>query len=137
MSETKLVITDNEVMMRNKDGQAHKVNLNIIEMVQKYFEPFPPSEAQWEYAIMMVEDAIAPLEALRPSEGVLQISGSGLAILAESGVLYRDVVEQVFQQVSRYGSIVNLNINALGYARLLLVREWLHHMDYGMAQLVD
>ncbi len=118
------------------DGSRHHIVLGT-DALCRLLQPLPPTDAQWERAIMAVEDAIAPMRKLLPAHSTLRLThADALLPIASDGLLHQSAVEQLFQRVSRYGSDPALPQTAAAYAQLLLVREWLHHMGFEHATLM-
>ena len=133
---TLLTIGNNNTTLTLPDGSRHAIALGIETLCAQQLRRMPPGDYEWETAIMTVEDAIAPMRALLPPQSTLHISGSGLQTLADAdGLLTREAAEQAFQRISRYGNDAAVPQDLPAYARLLLVREWLHHMGFASAYL--
>ncbi|ASK26494.1 hypothetical protein BG910_00905 [Neisseria chenwenguii] len=119
------------------DGLTQCTGLNIDNLAARFFPTLPPSEQHWENAIMTVEDALAPFSEAARSEQVLRIEAGSLQNLAANRKIFRASVEQISQQLSRYGRAAELAENAEIYAEFLIVREFLHHMDFSGAEWAD
>lgn len=129
-----LTIGDRDVVLTFSDGLKQQLPLDLQDLITRYFFRLPPDEGQWEAAIMTVEDAIFPVQnLLSPAENVLQIEVDGWEKLAPQQRIHRALVEQVFQQLSRYGHAQEVAVSPLAYAQFLLVREFLHHMNFDAA----
>lgn len=133
---TCLHLADTAVTLTLPDGSRHEIALNPAELARRELRQMPPTDYQWETAIMTVEDAIAPMRALLPPQSTLYLHADSLRPLAVSdGLITQNTIEQAFQRISRYGSDPALPPNLHTYAELLIVREWLHHMHFESAQL--
>ena len=115
------------------DGSRHTLAIGSATLLRHN----PPSEYEWERAIMMVEDAISPLQTLINPQSTLYLAQPDLAVLADAqGLLSRETVEQTFQHISRYPTPDTLPDTAQFKALLLIVREWQHHMGFTQALLL-
>ncbi len=133
---TYLYIGNNDTELVLPNGSRQQIALGIDSLCRQHLRHNPPSEYDWETAIITVEDAIAPLRALLPPHSVLHLPDSELRLLADAKrMLHRDALEQTFQRISRYGSAPGLPDNNAFFALLLITREWLHHMDFPFAVL--
>ncbi|MDO5639317.1 MAG: hypothetical protein Q4G28_05545 [Neisseria sp.] len=111
------------------DRSRHTLDIGSHTLSRRHFHHLPPDETEWEYAIMTVEDSIAPLQALLPPQTDWLLDVAELRPLALSdGLLTQTLVEQIFQRLTRYGSDPALPASPAAYAALLILREWLHHM---------
>lgn len=89
--------------------------------------PYLPSEADWETAIMTVEDAIAPIQKHVPQGLILHISSQLTALQDQHGKLYPAVLESAFQHISRYGRDPAVADTSSALRELLILREIAHH----------
>ncbi|UOO82453.1 hypothetical protein LVJ83_02970 [Uruburuella testudinis] len=116
------------------DGSRRAIAIGTDTLLRRN----PPSEYEWENAIMTVEDAIAPLQKLIDTSSTFRIAAAEAGLPADSaGVLHRETAEQIFQHISRYPTPEHLPDTAEFKALLLIVRECLHHFDFPRAILIQ
>ncbi|MGY3945454.1 hypothetical protein [Aeromonas tecta] len=107
------------------------------------FRQDPPSALELEQAIMVVEDELMPLAARIPAHPLLTLqSPLPLASMLGSHELSRESVEQLFGQFVAMVEGDPLAAAQLPKARhfaaaLLILREWMHHLDAERVTLVD
>ena len=115
------------------DGSRHTLAIGSATLLRHN----PPSEYEWERAIMMVEDAISPLQTLINPQSTLYLAQPELAVLADAqGLLSRQTVDQSIQPTTTYPNPHTLPDTAKFKALLLIVREWQHHMGFTQALLL-
>jgi len=130
---TTLHIAPEHTTLTLPDGSRHTLAIGSATLLRHN----PPSEYEWERAIMTVEDAISPLQTLINPQSTLYLAQPELAVLADAqGLLSRETVEQTFQHISRYPTPDTLPDTAQFKALLLIVREWQHHMGFTQALLL-
>jgi hypothetical protein len=96
---TTLHIAPEHTTLTLPDGSRHTLAIGSATLLRHN----PPSEYEWERAIMTVEDAISPLQTLINPQSTLYLAQPELAVLADAqGLLSRETVEQTFQHISRY-----------------------------------
>jgi len=118
------------------------VPIGTTTLHTRYFLP-RPTPAGLETAIMVVEDALAPIHSQLLVAGLLycadpcllQISqAAGLpATSAAIQPLTGDAVEQLFQRYCQFvegGAPLRLDWSETGPAALLVLHEWLHHLVF-------
>ena len=112
------------------------LTLNVIAQA---LHVLPPTELAWETAIMRIEDAISPLKPRLPKDELLKvIAAEDLRLLAfgqdDNGDYIRaEILEKAFAVLAGYRSLRDLPAmpNDLAfYAKVLLLREWVHHLDF-------
>ncbi|WP_066568998.1 hypothetical protein [Snodgrassella sp. CFCC 13594] len=135
------------VMMHSLTGwQQHTLPLGAHTLTQRFFSNNPASAYAWEMAIQTVEDAIAPMRTLIIADAALWIRQSVFAALPgalrpEQGPaqLSLTVIEAAFKSLSATAEGLpmprNLPTESDFPARLLLLREWMHHMGFVNAWL--
>ncbi|MFG0832959.1 hypothetical protein ACF8OI_05315 [Aeromonas bivalvium] len=102
-----------------------------------------PSALELEQAIMVVEDVLMPLAARIPPHPVLRLqSPVPLAEALGSRVQSRENIERLFGQLVAMVegdplASAQLPKDRRFAAALLILREWMHHLDAGSVALVD
>ncbi|WP_454010430.1 hypothetical protein [Aeromonas sp. Marseille-Q7275] len=103
----------------------------------------PPSALELEQAIMVVEDVLMPLAARIPPHPALHLhSPVPLAEPLGSRVQSRENIERLFGQLVAMVegdplASAQLPKDRRFAAALLILREWMHHLDAGSVVLVD
>lgn len=117
------------------------LTLNVIAQT---LHVLPPTELAWEMAIMRIEDAFSPLKPSLPKDELLKVIGAeDLRLLAfeqdDNGDYIRaEILEKAFAVLAGYRSLQDLPAmpNDLAfYAKVLLLREWVHHLDFDKVYL--
>nr|WP_313060254.1 hypothetical protein [Moraxella sp. CTOTU49097] len=112
------------------------LTLNVIAQT---LQALPPTELAWETAIMRIEDAISPLKPRLPKDELLKVIGAeDLSLLAfeqdaNGDYIPAEILEKAFAVLAGYRSLRDLPAmpNDLAfYAKVLLLREWVHHLDF-------
>ena len=112
------------------------LTLNVIAQA---LHVLPPTELAWETAIMRIEDAISLLKTRLPKDELLKVIGAeDLRLLAfeqdgNGGYIRAEMLEKAFAVLAGYRSLRDLPAmpNDLAfYAKVLLLREWVHHLDF-------
>lgn len=112
------------------------LTLNVIAQT---LHALPPTELAWETAIMRIEDAISPLKPRLPKDELLKVIGAqDLRSLAfeqddNGDYILAEILEKAFAVLAGYRSLRDLPAmpNDLAfYAKVLLLREWVHHLDF-------
>lgn len=112
------------------------LTLNVIAQA---LHVLPPTELAWETAIMRIEDAISPLKPRLPKDELLKVIGAeDLRLLAfeqddNGDYILAEMLEKAFAVLAGYRSLRDLPTmpNDLAfYAKVLLLREWMHHLDF-------
>ena len=112
------------------------LTLNVIAQA---LQALPPTELAWETAIMRIEDAISPLKPRLPKDELLKVIGAeDLRLLAfeqddNGDYILAEMLEKAFAVLAGYRSLRDLPAmpNDLAfYAKVLLLREWVHHLDF-------
>ncbi|MFM4825381.1 hypothetical protein ACEUDJ_09475 [Aeromonas bivalvium] len=102
-----------------------------------------PTPLELEQAIMVVEDVLMPLAARIPPHPVLRLqSPVPLAEALGSRVQSRENIERLFGQLVAMVegdplASAQLPKDRRFAAALLILREWMHHLDAGSVALVD
>ncbi len=132
------------------DGEAHQFALavGVGSLVDKVLRHSPPKSLEIEEAIELVEEAVMPVRAQLPGDFQLICADSLLRVLCgqvhfaqDSGPnvsnatnhwLGIDAVEHLFNRLvaraeGRPASQDALNVEGVSAARLVIVREILHH----------
>lgn len=110
-----------------------------LKVIAETLHALPPTELAWEMAIMRIEDAISPLKPRLPKDELLKVIGAqDLRSLAfeqdgNGGYIRAEILEKAFAVLAGYRSLRDLPAmpNDLAfYAKVLLLREWVHHLDF-------
>lgn len=133
------------VRLTREDGTHwdHPLAFGLEAMTPGPFRRDPPSALELEQAIMVVEDVLMPLAArIPPHETVMLHSPYPLAGALGSQELSRESVEQLFGQFAAMVEGDPLAAANLPKARhfaatLLILREWMHHLDARRVVLID
>jgi len=105
----------------------------------KYFKKDIPGEAEVEYAINFIEDELMSHEELVNDGDALYIDEKFMMdlIKPENGtrVITRQEIEEIFTKyalvsMGRSPIYDNVEINKERYAKLLILREIMHHLDF-------
>jgi exopolyphosphatase/pppGpp-phosphohydrolase len=99
----------------------------------------PPTPAELEHAIDVVEDALSGLH-LAPTDGECLVTADALLLAlpglgAHGGSLTRDAVEQLFQRLASRALGMPMSASELPPGRetaaaLLILRECMHHLGF-------
>ncbi|WP_109078359.1 hypothetical protein [Aggregatibacter kilianii] len=121
--------------------QEVEIPLSIAKL-QAQFTPYPPSEMAWETAIMQVEDAISPYrDALNAYSLVELHNATPLQVVAnEQGQISSEMFECAFAVLAGYRpsrDLPALPHNAQTAAFVLIMREWMHHLGFEMAEVIE
>ncbi|GGY22734.1 hypothetical protein [Paludibacterium paludis] len=123
--------------------------LGELLLANGHFRHEPPSAAELENAIMVVEDTLAPVREHLAADSRLMSTDPGIRHIARAAglagsageFLTRDAIENAFGQLCR---IALGAPRPTGFpdgndfaARLLILREWTHHMDFDGITLAD
>ena len=133
------------VQITRADGTSitHRLAFGLEAMTPAPFHQDPPTALELEQAIMVVEDALMPLAAGIPPHPVLTLhSPLPLASMLGSQELSRESVEQLFGQFVAMVegdplAAAQLPKDRRFAAALLILREWMHHLDAGRVLLAD
>ncbi|BFM99334.1 hypothetical protein MOXK02_08930 [Moraxella sp. K02] len=133
------------VLILNPDHISVRLQDNLwdigltLKVITETLHVLPPTELSWETAIMRIEDAISPLKPSFPKDELLKVIGAeDLRLLAfeqdDNGDYIRaEMLEKAFAVLAGYRSLRDLPAmpNDLAfYAKVLLLREWVHHLDF-------
>jgi exopolyphosphatase/pppGpp-phosphohydrolase len=137
--------TQSRVQITGADGtsQTFSLALGLAALTPGPFRRDPPSALELEQAIMVVEDMLMPLAARIPPHPVLHLhSPVPLAEPLGSRVQSRENIERLFGQLVAMVegdplALAQLPKDRRFAAALLILREWMHHLDAGSVVLVD
>ncbi|MGL5812221.1 MAG: hypothetical protein ACRCYW_02645 [Aeromonas sp.] len=124
-----------EIVRQDGTSEACPLAFGLDAMTPGPFRWDPPSALELEQAIMVVEDVLMPLTArIPPHEAFLLQSPYPLADTLGGKTLSRESVEQLFGQFAAMVEGDPLAAANLPKARhfaatLLILREWMHHLD--------
>lgn len=136
---------DSRLEIRQQDGTRRELPLpfGLDAMTPGPFRRDPPSAIELEQAIMVVEDVLMPLAAQIPPHQQLTLhSPVPLAEALGGHELSREGVERLFGQFAAMVEGDPLAAAHLPKARhfaatLLILREWMHHLDAQRVVLAD
>ncbi|MGL6570853.1 hypothetical protein ACSZOI_14865 [Aeromonas caviae] len=137
--------TRSQVALTAADGTSQTLSLalGLDALTPGPFRRDPPTSLELEQAIMVVEDLLMPLAARIPPHPVVQLSSPvPLAAILGSQELSRESIERLFGQLVAMVEGDPLASAQLPRERriaaaLLILREWMHHLDAGSVVLVD
>lgn len=128
---------DSRVEIRQQDGTRRELTLpfGLDAVTPGPFRRDPPSAIELEQAIMVVEDVLMPLAAhIPPHEQLTLHCPVPLADALGGHELSRESIERLFGQFAAMVEGDPLAAANLPKARhfaatLLILREWMHHLD--------
>jgi len=119
------------------------LELGLQRLAREHFRQDPPSPAELETAIMVVEDEVMPVAKKLVAGSSLFISDTGMADIASAatgsgeaaGTLDLEAVERAFNRLvdlslGRPRSQDKLPTDGPFAARLLILREFMHHLRF-------
>lgn len=132
-----------EITGADGTSQTFSLALGLDALTPGPFRRDPPTPLELEQAIMVVEDVLMPLAARIPPHPVLHLqSPVPLAEALGSRVQSRENIERLFGQLVAMVegdplASAQLPRDRRVAAALLILREWMHHLDAGSVALVD
>ena len=137
--------TRSQVALTAADGtsQTFALTLGLDALTPGPFRRDPPTPLELEQAIMVVEDVLMPLAAHVPPHPLVELhSPVPLAEVLGSRVQSRESIERLFGQLVAMVegdplASAQLPRDRRFAAALLILREWMHHLDAGSVALVD
>lgn len=137
--------TRSRVEITGADGTSQTLSLalGLDALTPGPFRQDPPTSLELEQAIMVVEDVLMPLAARIPPHPLVQLhSPVPLAEALGSRVQSRESIERLFGQLVAMVegdplASAQLPRDRRVAAALLILREWMHHLDAGSVALVD
>lgn len=119
------------------------IDIGVESIARNWFKHEPPTALELERAIEVIEDALErlrdliadDLRLLSEDKGVLEIAAFAVAPDQVASPLNRELVEQTFGRLAdivqgRPASIERLPESRFFAARLLILREFMHHMKF-------
>lgn len=119
------------------------LSVGEISLADAYFRHSPPSAMDIERAIYEIEDEVMRIRQSLPQDATLVTTDKGtwpVAVAADNAngdasVLSLDAVEQLYQRLAaiaegRPVSQDNVPVNAEFIARVLILREFMHHLGF-------
>ncbi|MDU1145088.1 hypothetical protein [Aeromonas rivipollensis] len=136
---------ESRVRLTGEDGVSREfvLALGLDAMTPGPFSRDPPTSLELEQAIMVVEDVLMPLAARIPPHPLVQLhSPVPLAEALGSRVQSRESIERLFGQLVAMVegdplASAQLPRDRRVTAALLILREWMHHLNAGSVALVD
>lgn len=136
--QTRLLIDEGEAA-----PALHTLGIGVENIARTCFKHEPPEAEELENAIMVIEDALEGWRTLITTDsrlftldqGIREIAGlAGLSLQPET-VLSREAIENTFGRLlaitrGRPASAEGLPENKMFAARLLILREFMHHMKF-------
>ena len=137
--------TRSRVQISGADGvsQTFSLALGLDALTPGPFRRDPPTPLELEQAIMVVEDVLMPLADRIPPHPVLHLqSPEPLTEVLGNRVQSRENIERLFGQLAAMVegdplASAQLPRERRVAAALLILREWMHHLDAGSVVLVD
>lgn len=132
-----------EITREDGTSETCPLAFGLDAMTPGPFRRDPPSALGLEQAIMVVEDVLMPLAARIPPHDSLTLHGPyPLAEVLGGHTLPRESVEQLFGQFAAMVEGDPLAAANLPKARhfaatLLILREWMHHLDARQVVLAE
>lgn len=130
-----LTISKKQIRL-NIDGDEYIVPIELAD-IECALTPYPPSDYQWEMAIMKIEDAISPFASLLTADNQTVLYGADLlnvlphSTTTDGVVIAADMIELGFAVTAglsyRY-ELPDLPQSVEFAVMALLLREWVHHM---------
>lgn len=130
-----LYFNEHDIVL-NIGGQSHRLPLTLNDICQT-LSPFPPSESQWEQAIMLIEDSIAPWRDDLANDRQTRLVGANeLTHLPHQQhdndkVITADTLEHAFAVLAGWRlarELPDLPHTVELATKILLMREWVHHL---------
>lgn len=129
----------------DQDGtrESYPLAFGLDALTPGPFRREPPTPLELEQAIMVVEDELMPLAARIPPHDSLTLqSPYPLASQLGGRHLSRERIEQLFGQFAAMvegDPMASANLPRARHfaATLLILREWMHHLDAGQVLLTD
>lgn len=144
------ITADNIIFHFFREGREERslaLNLSPATIAAGFFRHSIPGEAEVEYAINFIEDELMKDRALVNSGEKLYVADRSLAEALRvpaggSATLTREAVEEAFTQyallsMGRSPAYDDISMDREKYAAVLIVREILHHLDFGAITLLD
>ena len=121
--------------------EEYVLDIGVASIARRWFKHEPPSALEVEYAIEEIENKLETWHRLAgqvlplhtPDSQILDIAKLAAIPLQAETALSRDVVEHTFGRLvaviqGRPASVEGLPADRLFAARLLILREFMHHM---------
>lgn len=131
---------------------VHHMHLGVQLLAQRTFKKAMPTEAQLEAGIMVVEDAVMPLQRLVPAHSVLATRdpllrdiarhATGSLLHGTPAAVSREAIEALFSRLASQasrpygGPDPDLPQQPTWAAALLILREALHHWQFEQMSLL-
>ncbi len=122
--------------------EAYVLDIGVASIARRWFKHAPPSALEVEYAIEEIENKLetwrhlaGQVQPLHTQDSAVRDIASLAAVpLHPETVLSRDVLEHTFGRLvaviqGRPASVAGLPADRLFAARLLILREFMHHMQ--------
>ena len=131
---------ESRVRLTEEDGVSREfvLALGLDAMTPGPFRRDPPTPLELEQAILVAEELLTPLEL----EQAIMVVEDVLAEALGSRVQSRENIERLFGQLVAMVegdplASAQLPRDRRFAAALLILREWMHHLDAGSVALVD
>jgi len=124
---------------------CHYLDIGSLRLGAGPFRHAPPTPLELERAIALVEEAVMPLARQLASPATLVVQAPDLAPLAAgspAGSLSIEQIETAFGQLAALAegdphAPRNLPTEPAFAGALLILREWMHHLGFELAWLLD
>lgn len=139
--------TDSSTVLCTEDGRVvlqQDLPLGTASLARQWMRHTPPTPLDIEYAIEQTEDVVMPLASKLVRTNLLQLRGSGAALIlqgvgARSDETLRwslEEVEDLFNRIAMVSQGRPMGHEALPtapefYAAMMILRECLHHLRFG------
>jgi exopolyphosphatase/pppGpp-phosphohydrolase len=146
--ETRLHIGTDRTTLHTSSGETLHLAIGTRTTAAAYFHHQPPTEGEIERAIQTVEDEVTRARALAARHPLLWTDDPAIADLAHlagiAGVdgssLPVEAVERLFDllaalSLGRPASSAGIPADGVFAARLLILRELMHHLGFAALQL--
>jgi exopolyphosphatase/pppGpp-phosphohydrolase len=137
------------VVSRDEIGSAPPITLLLGSVrIARQFKHNPPTEAEMENAITLVEDELFRIHLSIVNGSTLSTTDASVRTIATTAgvpeqshmMLSRDMVEQTFNRLAaivqgRPATMNPIPTTAQFSATLLILREFMHHLDFAFIEV--
>jgi exopolyphosphatase/pppGpp-phosphohydrolase len=133
-----LRLDERSTLLEFEDSRTVTLNVGPQGLADTVLQHDPPTPAELERAIDLVEDALGGLHRVSAGTGLLTADALLLALPGpgpQGGSLTRDAVELLFQRLASRALGTPVPADELPQGReiaaaLLILRECMHHLDF-------
>lgn len=147
-SVTQFHIGQEQIIVSQSGAQSIALAIGS-RIIAQHFRHIPPTEAEMENAIMLVEDELSRIRHAVKHGATLVTTDTCIRDIAViAGIpdqphinLSRELVEQTFNRLAaivqgRPASLDAIPIHATFCASLLILRECMHHLDFASIEII-